>query len=75
MPTRKQVSRSEEKTGKLAAVKSNRGKRLRRAAQNTLFVAGMTVTRLMAEADFAEMKLFSPGLVDRLQEPISRIRE
>ena len=75
MPTRKPTLRTEEKKGELPAAKPSRSKRLRRAAQNTLFVAGMTASRLMAEADFAEMKLFSPGLVDRLQAPISRIHE
>ena len=75
MPARKHAPLSEEKKGVPPSVKPTRGKRLRRAAQNTLFVAGMTASRLMAEADFAEMKLFSPGLVDRLQAPISRIHE
>lgn len=75
MPTRKHFHRGEEKKEALPMAKLSRSKRLRRAAQNTLFVAGMAASRLMAAAEFAEMKLFSPGLVDRLQEPISRIHE
>jgi len=50
-------------------------KRLRRVAQSTLFVAGVTASRMMAEANFVKMKLFSPGLVDRLQAPITRFHE
>ncbi len=75
MPARKQSPRSEEKKRAVVALKPAPVKRLRRAAQSTLFVAGMTASRLMAEADFAEMKLFSPGLVDRLQAPITRFHE
>jgi hypothetical protein len=75
MPTRKRSSRREEKHDAVPVVKSSRAKRLRRVAQSTLFVAGVAASRLMAETDFAEMKLFSPGLVDRLQAPISRIHE
>lgn len=78
MPTRKHSTQKEETPRvhlPVKSVKPSRAKRLRRVAQSTLFVAGVTAARLMAETDFAELKLFSPGLVDRLQAPITRFHE
>ena len=50
-------------------------RRLRRAAQSTILVAGLVAARLTTEAGATEPRLFSPGLVDRLQSPITRFHE
>ncbi len=50
-------------------------KRLRRAAQSTMLVAGLVAARLTLEAGATEPRLFSPGLVDRLRSPITRFHE
>lgn len=50
-------------------------RRLRRAAQSTMLVAGLVAARLTTDAGAAEPRLFSPGLVDRLQSPITRFHE
>jgi hypothetical protein len=59
------------------AVRRVRVKRIGRAAKSTLLAAGLAAARWVAEeeAGAAEPRLFSPGLVDRLRAPITRLHE
>lgn len=53
-----------------------RGRRAVRAlAQGTLIAAGIAVTQLGLPDTDSRFHLFNPGLVDRLQAPITRYRD
>ena len=77
MPTRKGQNHSGADWPVAEHFRPERGRRLKIAAQSTLFAAGLAAARLVAESniDQAETKLFSPGLVDRLKAPITRFHD
>jgi hypothetical protein len=77
MPTRTDQNKSGAPLPVADHFRPARGRRLKVAAQSTLFAAGLAAARLVAEssADQAGTKLFSPGLVDRLKAPITRFHD
>jgi hypothetical protein len=48
---------------------------LKHAARTTLFAASLTVAQWSVDLDVREMKLFSPGLLDRLSAPLTRFHD
>jgi len=77
MPARKRAQPTQTAPGEIAPVAGGAGRRLKVVAQSTLLAAGLAAARLTvdANADRADEKLFSPGLVDRLRAPITRYNE
>lgn len=77
MPTRPGQNHAKADLPVADHLRPARGRRLKIAAQSTLFAAGLAAARLVAESNIeqAETKLFSPGLVDRLRAPITRFHD
>jgi hypothetical protein len=77
MPTRKGQNHSGADWPVADRFQPVRGRRLKIAAQSTLFAAGLAAAKMVTESgiDQAESKLFSPGLLDRLKAPITRFHE
>ena len=77
MPTRTGQNQSGAALPVADYLQPARGRRLKIAAQSTLFAAGLAAARLVAESriDQVETKLFSPGLADRLKAPITRFHD